>query len=45
MNTILSHKERSVNFTKKIGEVRAVNKIEANLPQFQVEKTYLPLKQ
>ena len=42
MTTILfknmsQHKEKSVYFTKKIDEVRAMNKIEVNLPQYKTD--------
>ena len=37
MNTILSHKEKSVYFMKDMGDVRAMNKIEVNLSQEKIE--------
>ena len=37
MNTILSHKEKSVYFAKKICEVRAMNKIEVEWSQEKID--------
>ena len=37
MNTILSHKEKSVYFAKKICEVRAMNKIEVDWSQEKID--------
>ena len=33
----MSHKEKSVNFTKETNEVRAMNKIEVNLSQEKID--------
>ena len=37
MNTILSHKEKSVCFAKNLDEVRATNKIEVELSQEKID--------
>ena len=37
MNTILSHKEKSVCFAKKMDEVRAMNIIEFDLSQEKID--------
>ena len=37
MSTILSHKEKSVCFAKKMDEVRAMNKIEVDLSQEKID--------
>ena len=33
----MSHKEKSVNFTKEMNEVRAMNKTEVNLSQEKID--------
>ena len=37
MNTVLSHKEKSVYFMKDVDGVRAMNEIEVNLSQDKIE--------
>ena len=37
MNTILSHKEKSVYFAKEMDEIRATNKIEVDLSQEKID--------
>ena len=37
MNTVLSHKEKSVYFMKDMDGVRAMNEIEVNLSQDKIE--------
>ena len=39
INTILSHKEKSVYFAKKMDEVSAMNKIEVDLSQEKIDFT------